>query len=72
MTELVQSTETKTLGFIAGRECSGNENWRCAVRVDKKANDCIGKMMDEDGIVLSLPMYFAEVLLIPSFRQSTT
>ena len=72
MTELVQRTGTKTPDFIACGECSGKEDGLCAVGWDKQANDCIGNIMESDGIVLSPPMYFTEVPLIPIFRPPMT
>jgi multimeric flavodoxin WrbA len=41
-------------------KCFENKDQRCSVK-DDITNDCIGKMLDADGIILGSPTYFANV-----------
>jgi multimeric flavodoxin WrbA len=41
-------------------KCFENKDKRCSVK-DDITNDCIGKMLDADGIILGSPTYFANV-----------
>jgi len=41
-------------------KCFENKNKRCAVEKDI-VNECIGKMVEADGILLGSPTYFADV-----------
>jgi len=59
-TELVQLSGKKIRGCTACYKCFRNLDRRCAVKGDV-ANDCIGKMLSADGILLGSPTYFADV-----------
>ena len=59
-TELVQLSGSKIHGCIACMKCFENKDQRCSVK-DDLTNDCIGKMLDADGIILGSPTYFANV-----------
>lgn len=59
-TELVQLAGKKIRGCIACYKCVENQDRRCAVDNDI-ANECIGKMLEADGIILASPTYFANV-----------
>jgi multimeric flavodoxin WrbA len=59
-TELVQLAGTRIHGCIACMQCFENKDQRCAVK-DDVANECIGKMVAADGIILGSPTYFANV-----------
>jgi multimeric flavodoxin WrbA len=58
-TELVQLAGKPIRGCIACYKCFDNKDKRCAVKGDI-VNDCIGKMVDADGIILGSPTYFAD------------
>ena len=53
-TELVQLAGKKIRGCIACGKCFEKKNHRCAIREDF-TNDCIGKMVEADGIILVSP-----------------
>lgn len=57
--ELVQLAGEKVQGCIACRKCFTEKNKKCAVAGDI-INDCIGKMIEADGIILGSPTYFAD------------
>jgi multimeric flavodoxin WrbA len=59
-TELIQLSGSKIHGCIACMKCFENKDKRCSVK-DDIINDCIGKMLDADGIILGSPTYFANV-----------
>jgi multimeric flavodoxin WrbA len=59
-TEVVQVGGKKIKGCIACFKCMQNKDQRCAVDNDI-LNDCIGKMLDADGILLGSPVYVADV-----------
>lgn len=59
-TELVQLAGKKIRGCTACGKCFENQDKQCAVKGDV-ANDCIGKMLQADGIILASPTYFADV-----------
>ena len=59
-TELVQLAGQTIRGCTACGQCFKNKNRRCVVD-DDVANDCIGKMVRADGIILASPTYFADV-----------
>lgn len=59
-TELVQLAGKKIRGCIACFKCFGNQDKRCAVRNDD-LNECIGKMIEADGILLGSPTYFSNI-----------
>ncbi|HZK31061.1 MAG TPA: flavodoxin family protein [Methanoregula sp.] len=59
-TELVQLAGKKIRGCTACGKCFENQDKQCAVKGDV-ANDCIGKMLEADGIILASPTYFADV-----------
>jgi len=59
-TELVQLSGKKVHGCIACYKCFENKDQRCAVK-DDIANECIGKMVKAEGIILGSPVYFTDV-----------
>jgi multimeric flavodoxin WrbA len=59
-TKLVQLAGKKIRGCIACYKCLEKMNKRCAVDNDV-VNDCIGMMLEADGIILASPTYFADV-----------
>jgi multimeric flavodoxin WrbA len=59
-TEVVQVGGKKIRGCIACYKCMENLNQRCAVDNDI-LNECIGKILDADGILLGSPVYFTDV-----------
>lgn len=59
-TELVQLRGKKLKGCIACYKCFENLDKRCAVTNDDM-NECIGKMMEADGILLGSPTYFSNM-----------
>ena len=59
-TEMVQLAGRKMRGCIACFKCFENQDQRCAVDNDF-VNECIGRMVDADGIILASPTYFATV-----------
>jgi multimeric flavodoxin WrbA len=59
-TELIQLSGSRIHGCIACMKCFANKDKRCSVK-DDIINDCIGKMLDADGIILGSPTYFANV-----------
>lgn len=59
-TELVQFGPVCIPGCIACFKCFEKKDGRCAQK-DDVLNDCIGKMLEADGILLGSPTYFANV-----------
>jgi len=59
-TELYPLAGKPIQGCIACYKCFENKNSRCAVEKDV-VNECIGKMVEADGILLGSPTYFADV-----------
>jgi len=59
-TELVQLAGKNIRGCIACGKCFERQDKQCVVNTDI-LNDCIGKMLDSDGIILASPTYFADV-----------
>jgi multimeric flavodoxin WrbA len=59
-TEMIQLAGKTIHGCTACRKCFENKNQRCAIDNDF-ANECIGKMLEADGIILASPTYFADV-----------
>ena len=59
-TELVQLAGKNIRGCTACGKCFERQDKQCVVNTDI-LNDCIGKMLDSDGIVLASPTYFADV-----------
>jgi multimeric flavodoxin WrbA len=59
-TELVQLAGKKVPGCIACLKCFKTKDRRCAVTGDI-VNECIGKMLEADGIILASPTYFADI-----------
>jgi multimeric flavodoxin WrbA len=57
-TELVQLAGKPIRGCIACYKCLENKDKRCAVTGDV-VNECIGKMLEADGVILASPTYFA-------------
>ena len=59
-TELVQIGHEVIRGCAACGQCGKKKDRRC-VFDDDIVNECIGKMVEADGIVLGSPTYFADV-----------
>ncbi|MHC4517253.1 MAG: flavodoxin family protein [Planctomycetota bacterium] len=59
-TELVQLAGKTIRGCTACGQCFKKKDQRCVVDNDV-ANECIGKMLEADGIILASPTYFADV-----------
>jgi len=59
-TELVELADKNIQGCIACFKCFDHKNRQCAVKNDD-ANECIGKMLAADGILLGSPTYFADL-----------
>lgn len=59
-TEMIQLAGKTIRGCTACRKCFENKDKRCAID-DDFANECIGKMLEADGIILGSPTYFADV-----------
>ncbi|MFH0862173.1 MAG: flavodoxin family protein [Candidatus Altiarchaeota archaeon] len=58
-TELVQLAGKPVRGCIACYKCFENKDRRCAVGGDI-INECIGKMLEADAVILATPTYFAD------------
>ncbi len=59
-TELYQFSGKKIKGCIACAKCFKNRDQQCSVKNDV-LNECIGKMIEADGIILGSPTYFTDV-----------
>ncbi len=59
-TEMVQLAGKKIRGCIACMKCMENKDRRCAVATDI-VNECIGKMLDADAVIMGSPTYFTDV-----------
>ncbi|MBN2136540.1 MAG: flavodoxin family protein [Sedimentisphaerales bacterium] len=59
-TEMVQLSGEKIRGCTACGKCFENQNKKC-VFDDDILNECLGKMLEADGIILASPTYFADV-----------
>ena len=59
-TEVVQVGGKNIRGCIACYKCIENKNRQCAVDNDI-LNECLGKMVEADGILLGSPTYFTDV-----------
>jgi multimeric flavodoxin WrbA len=59
-TELVQFAGKKISGCNACRKCFETRNKQCIIK-DDIINECIGKMVEADGIILGSPIYFADI-----------
>jgi len=59
-TEMVQLAGQQIRGCTACLGCRKNQNQRCAIDTDI-VNECIGKMLAADGIILASPVYFSDV-----------
>jgi len=59
-TELYGLAGKPIQGCIACYKCLENRNKRCAVEKDI-VNECFGKMVEADGILLGSPTYFADL-----------
>jgi multimeric flavodoxin WrbA len=59
-TELVQLAGRKIQGCTACYRCFANKDKRCAIKGDV-VNECIEKILESDGIIISSPTYFADI-----------
>ena len=59
-TELIQIGGEPVHGCIACYKCRENKDSKCAIKTDM-VNDCIGKMIEADAIILGSPTYFADM-----------
>ncbi|HOW13628.1 flavodoxin family protein [Methanosarcina sp.] len=59
-TEVVQIGGKSVHGCIACSKCYENRDRRCVIDKDI-VNECIGKMLEADGIILASPTYFADL-----------
>jgi multimeric flavodoxin WrbA len=59
-TELISLSGKNIKGCIACRACIKNKNQQCIIKNDD-FNDCLGKMIKADGIILGSPVYSAGV-----------
>jgi multimeric flavodoxin WrbA len=57
-TELVQIGGKQVRGCMGCYKCRENKNSKCIIDTDM-INDCIGKMIQADAIILGSPTYFA-------------
>jgi len=60
-TELVSLAGKKIRGCLACFKCFENHDRQCSIKKDDYINECIGKMIEADGIILASPTYFANV-----------
>ncbi len=58
--EMIQLSGQKIRGCIACYKCFENKDQSCNLK-DDIVNDCIEKMLQDDGIILASPTYFADV-----------
>jgi multimeric flavodoxin WrbA len=59
-TELVQIGNKQIRGCMGCYRCRENKNLKCAITTDM-VNECIGKMIAADAIILGSPTYFADM-----------
>jgi multimeric flavodoxin WrbA len=59
-TEIIQIGGKSIHGCIACGKCSENKDKKCVIEKDI-VNECIGKMLEADGIILASPTYFADL-----------
>lgn len=59
-TEMLQLAAKHPHGCIACYQCFKKKNQQCIVDIDC-INECIGKMVEADGIILASPTYFADI-----------
>lgn len=59
-TELIQIGGKPVRGCLACNKCMVNKDSRCANKSDI-VNECIGKMIEADAIILGSPTYFADM-----------
>lgn len=59
-TELVELAGKGVHGCAACMKCFKNKDQICSFN-DDLVNECIGKMIDADGIILGSPVYFADL-----------
>jgi multimeric flavodoxin WrbA len=59
-TELVQVGNKTVHGCTACGKCREIKDRKCHIKNDL-LNECIGKMIDADGIILGSPVYFADI-----------
>jgi multimeric flavodoxin WrbA len=57
-TEFIQIGGKQVRGCLACYKCMENKNARCVIETDI-VNECIGKMLESDAIILGSPTYFA-------------
>ncbi|MBN2269660.1 MAG: flavodoxin family protein [Sedimentisphaerales bacterium] len=58
--EMIQLSGKSIRGCTACGKCFENKDKRCAVDNDA-LNECLGKMLEADGIILGSPTYFADL-----------
>jgi multimeric flavodoxin WrbA len=59
-TELIQIGGQQVRGCLACFKCRENKDSRCVNNTDM-VNECIGKMIEADAIILGSPTYFADM-----------
>jgi multimeric flavodoxin WrbA len=59
-TELVNLTGKPLRGCTACMTCISRQDRQCVIK-DDLINECIGKMLEADGIILASPTYFSDV-----------
>lgn len=59
-TELIQLSGKNIRGCTACGKCIENKDKKCVVDNDV-LNECLGKMLEADGIILGSPTYFADL-----------
>jgi multimeric flavodoxin WrbA len=59
-TELIQVGNKPVHGCTACGKCREIKDRRCHIKNDL-LNECIGKMIEADGIILGSPVYFADI-----------
>jgi multimeric flavodoxin WrbA len=59
-TELIQIGGEPVHGCTACYKCRENKDSKCAIKTDM-INECIGKMIEADAIILGSPTYFADM-----------
>jgi multimeric flavodoxin WrbA len=59
-TELIQLSGQSIRGCTACGKCIENKDKKCVVDNDV-LNECLGKMLEADGIILGSPTYFADL-----------